>query len=124
MGLSTLKSGGLAIDSTILNGALESDFDGVAKLFADADHGIAVRMSQLADNFLASTGVIQGRTNSLDSQIRDIDSRRTAFQKRLEIIQDRYRKQFTSLDTLVASLQTTSTFLTQQISLFSRTNAS
>jgi flagellar hook-associated protein 2 len=58
--------------------------------------------------------VFDGRNDSLKSSIKDIGDQRTALNDRLAELQDRYLKQFNALDTLLAQLQSTSSFLTQQ----------
>lgn len=117
IGVSTQKDGTLSVNTTTLGGALTSDFSGVAALFADSTKGIAVRLSSLADNFLATGGVLDGRTQSLKTQANRVGDQKAALEGRLKIIEQRFRDQFAALDTLVSNLQTTTNFLTQQLSL-------
>lgn len=117
IGVSTQKDGTLSVNTTTLGGALTSDFSGVAALFADSTKGIAVRLSSLADNFLATGGVLDGRTQSLKTQANRVGDQKVALEGRLKIIEQRFRDQFAALDTLVSNLQTTTNFLTQQLSL-------
>jgi len=119
IGISTQKDGTLTVNGTTLSNALNSDFNGVANLFADAEQGIAVRLTQLAASFLSVGGAIEGRSSSLDRQVRALDDQRSALGRRLEQVEQRYFRQFSSLDTLVARLQSTGTLLTQQLSALS-----
>jgi flagellar hook-associated protein 2 len=59
--------------------------------------------------------VFDSRTSSLKSSIDDIGDRREALNQRLVALQARYTKQFNALDSLLAQLQSTSNFLTQQL---------
>jgi flagellar hook-associated protein 2 len=78
--------------------------------------GFAVQLDRLADKLLASDGSIAGRTDGLKSSIDMIGARREELQRRLEIIETRYRAQFSALDTMIASMSRTSSFLQQQLS--------
>lgn len=78
--------------------------------------GFAVLLDKLADKLLASDGSIAGRTDGLKSSIDLIETRREELQRRLEIIEKRYRAQFSALDTMIASMSRTSSFLQQQLS--------
>ena len=78
--------------------------------------GFAVLLDKLADKLLASDGSIAGRTDGLKSSIEMIGTRREELERRLESIEKRYRAQFNALDTLIASMSRTSSFLQQQLS--------
>jgi flagellar hook-associated protein 2 len=77
--------------------------------------GFAGRMKDLLDDFLEADGLIADRTEGIDRQIETIDRQREAFERRMETIEARYRAQFTALDTLIARMNSTSNFLTQQL---------
>lgn len=78
--------------------------------------GFAVLLDKLADKLLASDGSIAGRTEGLQGSIDIIGTRREALQRRLESIEKRYLAQFNALDSLIASMSRTSSFLQQQLS--------
>ncbi len=77
--------------------------------------GIASQLATLLTNMTSSTGLIADRTNSLQTSITNIGTQTTQVNARLAAIQAQYQQQFSSLDTLMASMSQTSTFLTQQI---------
>lgn len=77
--------------------------------------GFAARFTDLAKTFLEDDGLLDGRTDSLDRSIKDIAQRREALNVRLETIEKRYRAQFTALDAMLSSMQSTSTYLEQQL---------
>lgn len=77
--------------------------------------GIAWQLNQTLTTMLGDNGTLAGRTDGIDSSIKDIDSRRAALNLRLAEVEKRYRAQFTALDSMVASMQQTSTYLTQQL---------
>lgn len=77
--------------------------------------GFAYKLDKLMDSMLSSTGILSAKTDGVNRSIKDIASQRETLNRRLVDIQARYKAQFTALDTLVANLQSTSTFLTQQL---------
>lgn len=116
IGISTLKSGTLELNSKTLTGALASNFDGVAKLFGDPASGLAMQLRNLADSFLATGGPLDGRSQGLDSELRQNADRKTRLEERVRQVELRYTQQFNSLDSLVSRLSQTSSMLTQQLS--------
>ena len=114
LGITTSTSGALQIDTAKLTKALQADPDAVAELFG-AENGVAARLhSQLTDR-LATAGDLESRSTRLNSQLKDISGEKEALSLRLAQIEARYRKQFTALDSLLAQMQSTSTYLTQQL---------
>lgn len=77
--------------------------------------GYAARLSEWAASVLASDSMIAARTDGLDRSIADIGKQRDSIEVRLAQIEKRYRAQFTALDTMLASMNSTSSFLTQQL---------
>lgn len=85
--------------------------------------GYAYLLNKLVDNFLGSKGVISGQTDGLNRSIKDIGKSRDAMNLRLGATEKRYRAQFTALDTLISKMNTTSTFLTQQLAALASSTA-
>lgn len=77
--------------------------------------GYASQLDSLITSFLDSSGIIANRTDGLTSSITRLDKQAESITARLVLIEARYRAQFTRLDTLLSSMSTTSSFLTQQI---------
>ncbi|CDG81907.1 flagellar filament capping protein FliD [Janthinobacterium agaricidamnosum] len=77
--------------------------------------GYAYQMNNLASSFIGAKGSLSGRVTGLNNSIKTIADQKDAFSKRLVDIEARYRKQYTGLDTMIASMNTTSTFLAQQL---------
>jgi flagellar hook-associated protein 2 len=86
--------------------------------------GIAWQLDQTLTAMLGSDGSFASRTGGIDSSIKDIGNRRDVLNKRMVDIEARYRKQFNALDQLIASMQQTSSYLTQQLSSLSGTSTS
>lgn len=77
--------------------------------------GYAEQLGKVAKEFLSAEGVIASRVDGLNASIKDIDRRQEDFSRRLEVIEARYRAQFTALDAMLSSLTQTSQFLQQQL---------
>ena len=77
--------------------------------------GYAHALNILADSLLANDGALSGRTNGLNSSIKDIAKQRDTLEARLGNLEARYRKQFSALDTMLGNMNQTSTYLTQQL---------
>jgi flagellar hook-associated protein 2 len=116
IGVTAGLDGKLTVDSTKLDAAFATDFDAVGALFATANTGVAARVSTLLDPYLQTGGVFDERTKSLKTTIDDIGDQREALNQRLEALHARYLKEFNALDGLLSQLQSTSNFLTQQLS--------
>lgn len=79
--------------------------------------GYAYQLRQLADNYLRSDGLLTARTEGLSASVTRLTRQQETLQARLAVIEQRYRDQFTALDTLISSMQSTSSYLSQQISM-------
>lgn len=77
--------------------------------------GYAYTLNTLATSLLASDGPLAGRTDGISNSVKDIGKQRDAMNLRLSGIEKRYRAQFTALDTMLSSMNQTSTYLTQQL---------
>lgn len=82
--------------------------------------GFAARLDALLGGMLAADGVISARTDGINRAIRDIDSQRTALNRRLTDIEARYRAQFTALDSMLSNMLSTSNYLAQQLAALNR----
>jgi flagellar hook-associated protein 2 len=115
IGISAGLDGKLSVNSARLDAAFNTNFDGVGQLFAAKDVGVAVKLGSLLDQYVGADGLFDKRTATLNASIKDISDQRSALTDRLTELQARYTKQFNALDTLLAKLQSTSNYLTQQL---------
>ena len=77
--------------------------------------GYAAQLDAVMSNLLSDSGIVTSRTGGLKTSITRLDKQSESISTRLATIEARYRAQFTKLDTLLSSMSTTSTYLTQQI---------
>lgn len=81
--------------------------------------GFAYQLTNLAASFIGKDSLLTSKTDGLNASIKSIADQRSRFEARLEGIEKRYRTQFVALDTALASMQNTSTYLTQQLAALS-----
>ncbi len=111
IGVELQKDGTLKLDSTKLNNAVAADYTGVTTLVEKVGSAFKTGL----DSVVGTSGSITAATDSTNRMIKEIQKRQTALSDRLTQIEARYTKQFASLDTLVASMNQTSSWLTQQL---------
>lgn len=114
LGITTNATGALQIDAAKLTKALDTDPQGVAELFG-AQGGVAARLFSQLEDRLATGGDIEGRNTRLKGEMKDIERDKEAFNLRMAQIETRLRKQFSALDSLLSQMQSTSSYLTQQL---------
>jgi len=77
--------------------------------------GLASKLDSLFNQFQAKDGQLSAKTESLADQIDSIAGERVDLLERVAEIEARFRRQFSSLDVLINQLNSTSTFLQQQL---------
>ena len=115
IGVSFQRDGKLSLDSGDLQKAIDTDFAGMAELFANDDQGYLFRVDALISNMVQSDGPIDIRQDGLNSRMDRVDQRISDMEYRLELREQRLLDQFNTLDTLMGQLQGTSAFLSQQL---------
>lgn len=115
LGVTTRLDGTLELDSSQFLKSLNADPAAVADLFTNTESGLAVTLKSLADRLTEPGGLLDGREQSLNAQIRDAESDRTRIEFRLAQKEQSLLDQFSALDALIAGLTTTSSFLTTQL---------
>ncbi len=123
IGITTQADGTLAVNSTKLQTALNGDFDGVSALFG-SENGIAATLFSQVDGQLETGGAMDVRSSNLIEQQKDLKEQQERVDARMEIVLQRYIKQFTTLDTLLSTLETTSAYLTQELEQLSELSKS
>ncbi|MGB1579972.1 MAG: flagellar filament capping protein FliD [Nevskiales bacterium] len=115
IGIDVQVDGSLSINQTKLDQALETQPERVQALLTGAS-GLTTQLSTVLGQYLDSDGRISNALERLDSQIDDIEDENLRLQDRAIALEERYRRQFTALDTLIAQMNATGDFLTNQLS--------
>lgn len=111
LGVSIQTTGQLKLDTTTLSSAISTSATDVVKVLSAYGKSFSTEVTAM----LSSSGSVSTRVNSLDSTVRRYQDNQAALEIRVSLIEKRYRAQFTALDTLVSSMQSTSSYLTQQL---------
>lgn len=120
LGVSSDQYGVLSFDKEKLDEQLENDVDLVQKFFIgdaadDDDLGFAGSFDDLMNFYTRSDGLIQSRIDSKEGQLRDIDDERDALTRKIESLSSRLYAQYNAMDLLVASLNSTSSYVQAQL---------
>jgi flagellar hook-associated protein 2 len=122
LGITRQADGSLAVNSTTLNSALSANPATVQDLFAGSN-GYATRLNTVLDTFTASTGIIATRQQSLTSSLSKLSTEQTALNARMALYQQTLQTEYTNLDTLMSSLNNTSSFLTTTLAQLNNTSS-
>jgi flagellar hook-associated protein 2 len=129
VGVSFKSDGTLSLDNTTLNTAISANFNKVASLFSGTGNstddselqGFAYQLNKLLTTATGIDGLITNRKSSLQTEIRRLQARADQEQLRLADLQQMYQRQYTALDRTVASLNSMSSYLTNQFDAMSNT---
>lgn len=111
MGIKTGADGTLTIDETALSDALDNNYSELVSFSASAAEGF----EQTLSSYQGPDGLIKNRQESLQGGLRDIDDDRLKLEDKLTRLELRLVKQYSALDSLLAGLQQTSTFISTQL---------
>lgn len=119
IGINALRGGALSINTTRLDQALANG-DEAKKLFAAdngnaATNGIGIKVKNFVADLLSSDGRITGKTDALQTEIKNNSKQQDAVNQRAAAVEKRLRAQYTALDAQVSSLSTLNSFIAQQI---------
>ncbi len=116
IGITTNIDGSLSIDSSELADALNTNFDDVGSLFSSTN-GIAVQLESVLTEYTKADGIIDGKTEGLNTTIEGIADEFEDLNLKLANLEERLLAQFTALDILLTRLNTTSNFLSEQFDI-------
>ncbi len=125
VGFDVQTDGSIKLDETKLANGL-ANLGEMRKLFSNSDlatpsdNGIAVRLRAMADQVLGIDGSISARTEGLRKRIELNEDRQEQLEDRLTLIEKRLRTQYTALDKQMASLNSLSSYVTQQIAALNK----
>lgn len=118
LGVALQRDGSLTFNSAKLDSALTSSPSDVTAFLTTtgtSNDGLAVRAAKELDGLVSGSGLFASRSEGITRSITDIGNARARLNRRLIDIEARYRKQYGALDSLVASFQQTSQYLSQQL---------
>jgi len=116
IGIIIQQSGQLTLDKGKLETAISNSPTAVTNLL----EAYGKEFANAIQGMQSSGGLVANRIDSLNSSITRFNLNKEALEGRLELVEKRYRAQFTALDKYVSSMQTTSGYLGQQLAMFTK----
>jgi len=123
IGVTFSREGVMTVNTTDVESSLANDFNAVSELFSTDGQGFANRLDALVDGWLDTDGLIDGRTDGLDSRRRLLQTREDSLEYRMGQVEAAMFADFSRLDTLLGGMQATSDFLAQQLQLLPNINS-
>jgi len=114
-------TGKLELDQTKLDKALADNPADAARLFGGTG-GLAERMKTATEGILGDQGSIKARTEGLQETVDRLQDQYDRTKVSIDATMKNYRTQFSRLDALVAQMNSTSAYLTQQFDALSGNN--
>ncbi|HEY2452030.1 MAG TPA: flagellar filament capping protein FliD [Scandinavium sp.] len=120
------STGKLSIDSTKLESALKTNASDIKDMFLGDGKttGITTTMGTNLTGWLSTTGIIQAATDGVSKTLNNLTKQYNDASARIDDLVARYKTQFTQLDVMMSSLNSTSSYLTQQFDTSSSSSKS
>jgi len=120
VGLGTAQTGQMKFASEDFVSAVGSNYSDVLSMLTGSG-GLFVKLQAEVDVITDTTsGVVQARIDSIDSQVDDLSARITDAEVRLDRYSDMLRSQFTNMEILLGKYQGTQQYLEQQIAQWTK----
>ncbi|WP_085919945.1 flagellar filament capping protein FliD [Halomonas sp. CSM-2] len=116
VGISLEVDGTLSLDNDKLNDVVANDQQALSEFFAGSgdNPGLAGQVNTTVEQMLSTNGTVTGAISGSESRIESLSSRYTSMEQSIGQTIDRYRTQFGQLDGMIAEMNQTSNYLTQQ----------
>ena len=112
IGITTNSDGSLALSSATLQTALSSNFSAVSQLFS-GNNGVAAQLNSQITADLGAGGSIPSYGQTLTSQENALTTQSNTLNTQMAALTASLTQQYATLNTLLSSLQSTSSYLTQ-----------
>jgi len=127
LGIQVQLDGSLAVNSTTLSSAMNSSISTVQQFFAAASSstsngGLAQQFGSYGLSVNDTNGTLTNRTNSLQAQLKNKNNAITQMQAQVTAYQARLVAQYTALDSKLATLNATNSYITQQVAQWNKTS--
>ena len=110
VGIKMDNDGKLSVDSDKFDDALDDNYEQVVALFS-GENGVAGKLQTSLKEYTKTGGLISQRQDQLNSDLRDLSSREATAADQLEKDEANLRAQYGSLDTLLAQMQSSASYL-------------
>ena len=110
LGIKMDNDGKLSVDTDKFDDALDDNYEQVVALFS-GENGVAGKLQTSLKEYTKTGGLISQRQDQLNSDLRDLSSREATAADQLEKYEANLRAQYGSLDTLLAQMQSSASYL-------------
>ncbi|WP_322630156.1 flagellar filament capping protein FliD [Halothiobacillus sp.] len=111
IGIQVDKNGVMSLNTTKLNQALATDPNAVKTMLADSTNGLSAKVDNVLNPYLQYNGILDSRTQSINTQLQSITKQQSDLQARLTQYQTSLMAQFTAMDSYVAQMNSSMSFL-------------
>lgn len=115
VGISIQKDGSLLLEGNKLDRALSANFSDVRNLLSSST-GFATRLEAWAKSSLAAGGLFDTRSQSLNQSVKEQNQAIDKLENRMSALQKRLTREYSNLNLMLSRMNSTSTFLTNQLS--------
>ncbi|WP_338127262.1 flagellar filament capping protein FliD [Vreelandella titanicae] len=124
IGISLQVDGKLEIDEDKLDSIVANQPDQLANFFAgdSEEGGMAGQIASSLESLVGTGGRLENAVDSSERRYASLEERFTTTESRIEQTVDRYRTQFQAMDGMVAQMNQTSAYLTQQFAVLGQQN--
>ncbi|MFB9146833.1 flagellar filament capping protein FliD [Halomonas alkalicola] len=118
-GITLQRDGTLKLDDAKLNELTSGNMAALGEFFAGADSkgGLAGQLNTTLGQLLDGNGIVKRSISGAESRVKSIGERYARMEVSIERTIDRYRVQFGQLDSMIAQMNQTSAYLTQQFDM-------
>ena len=116
------NTGNLSVDNAKLTEALTNNRPAVEKLFS-GEGGLSKRVTANVEVFTKSDGLIKTSQDSITRTLKLLEQQYEQMEARIDQKMETYRAQFVQLDTFMAQMNSTSSYLSQQLSMLANMNS-
>jgi flagellar hook-associated protein 2 len=127
VGITAQLGGALTLDSTKLTAAF-TDVENTQKLFtnfggSDSTNGFGVRIKDFANGLLSASGAVTNKTNAVKKAIDNNSAEQAKINNRATLVEERLKKQYSALDTKMASLTALNNYVAQQVTTWNKSTS-
>jgi len=124
VGISAKLGGDLSVDTDKWSAAM-GDLPNLQLLFtayngSDATNGIALTIKSFANGLLGSDGGVTNKTSAIQKNIKNNTAEQDKVNKKASLAQDRLNKQYSALDGKMSSLNSLSSYVSQQVTTWNQ----
>ena len=130
LGVSLDKVGNLTLDESTYDNVVAANYDDVVmmlsantsdqNLYDTASKGLSQDIATILEDFSDNTGVLTTRTSKAKDELQDYKDELVKLEARMESVYQRYLTQFSAMESLMASMDTTKDYLEGQLESLSK----